>query len=241
MSPQRGKRTAMFLRVYSWVFCAALWLVVLACVLGAVSNSGEDRPPFLFFTVIVGSMALGSTSCCGPSSASWQEQKGTPRSDDHVVRHGTPFVTRHRREGRFRLAGGRSGRWLVRRADVRGRVGHAGLQSRPPSTLRARASRRFWSSTTRAWTIDSRRFNARMDSIEVLPGALLAAKSARPSVALCSWTTAMMCSVRLIPGSGGAEAVEVHQRGAVCGVPARRSARPVTRPHLRAAASRRDL
>ena len=58
MSPQREKRTAMFLRVYSWVFCAALWLVVLACVLGAVSNSGEDRPPFLFFTVIVGSMAL---------------------------------------------------------------------------------------------------------------------------------------------------------------------------------------
>ena len=56
MSPQRGKRAAMFLRVYSWVFCAALWLVVLACVLGAVSNSGEDRPPFLFFTVIVGSM-----------------------------------------------------------------------------------------------------------------------------------------------------------------------------------------
>ena len=61
MLPQRGKRTTTFLRVYSWVFCAALWLVVLACVLGAVSNGGEDRRPFLFFTVIVGSMVLGST------------------------------------------------------------------------------------------------------------------------------------------------------------------------------------
>lgn len=49
------------MRVYSWVFCASLWLVVLACVVGAVSHSGEDRRPFLFFAVIVGSMALGSS------------------------------------------------------------------------------------------------------------------------------------------------------------------------------------
>ena len=69
MLPQRGKRTTTFLRVYSWVFCAALWLVVLACVLGAVSNSGEDRQPFLFFTVIVGSMALGSTLLPGSDAA----------------------------------------------------------------------------------------------------------------------------------------------------------------------------
>jgi hypothetical protein len=112
-------------------------------------------------------------------------------------------------------------------------VGSVTLDCRvaPRVPSRARASRRFRSSTMRAWTtFDSRRFNARTDSIEVLPGALLAAKSARPSVALCSWTTAMMCSVRLIPGSGGADAVEVHQRGAVCGGRARRSARPVTRP-----------
>ena len=61
MLPQRGKRTTTFLRVYSWVFCAALWLVVLACVLGAVSHSAEDRRPCLFITVIVGSMRHGST------------------------------------------------------------------------------------------------------------------------------------------------------------------------------------
>ena len=51
----------MFLRVYSWGFCAALWLVVLVCVLGVVSTSGEDRKPFAFLTVIVGSMALAGT------------------------------------------------------------------------------------------------------------------------------------------------------------------------------------
>ena len=79
MSPQRGKRTTMFLRVYSWVFCAALWLVVLACVLGAVSNSGEDRPPFLFFTVIPGSMALGSTLLL------WAVERKLARAEGHAA------------------------------------------------------------------------------------------------------------------------------------------------------------
>ena len=79
MSPQRGKRAAMFLRVYSWVFCAALWLVVLACVLGAVSNSGEDRPPFRFFTVIVGSMAFGSTLLL------WAVERKLARAEGHAA------------------------------------------------------------------------------------------------------------------------------------------------------------
>ena len=79
MSPQRGKRTTMFLPVYSWVFCAALWLVVLACVVGAVSSSGEDRPPFLFFTVIVGSMALGSTLLL------WAVERKLARGEGHAA------------------------------------------------------------------------------------------------------------------------------------------------------------
>jgi hypothetical protein len=48
-----------------------------------------------------------------------------------------PFVSRHCRHKGSRVGVGGSGKWLVRRADVRGQVGHAGLQSRPRLPSRA--------------------------------------------------------------------------------------------------------
>jgi hypothetical protein len=49
-----------------------------------------------------------------------------------------PFVSRGLGKVCSRVVVGGSGMWLVRRADVRGQVGHAGLQSRPRVPTRAR-------------------------------------------------------------------------------------------------------
>jgi hypothetical protein len=61
------------------------------------------------------------------------------RLDDLVdpTRTWLPFKSRPGDDEAFRLCGGGSGKWLIRRADVWGQVGHAGLQSRPRVPSRA--------------------------------------------------------------------------------------------------------
>jgi hypothetical protein len=101
-------------------------------------------------------------------------------------------------EDRSRLGGG-SGTWLLRRADVRGQVGHAGVRSRPRLPARARS---FPSSLVGE--------HASVDDVGQAPlecahghhrghPAGLARVVIDPAgVWLRSWTTAMMCSARLI-------------------------------------------
>ena len=50
-----------FLRLYSWAFCAVLWVVTVGIVVGLVTTDGEDRKPFASLAVIVGAMAAAAT------------------------------------------------------------------------------------------------------------------------------------------------------------------------------------
>jgi hypothetical protein len=54
------------------------------------------------------------------------------------VRFWLPFMSRGSWDRCSTLGCGGSGKWLVRRADVRGQVGHAGLKCRPRVPSRAR-------------------------------------------------------------------------------------------------------
>jgi hypothetical protein len=88
-----------------------------------------------------------------------------------------PFVSRHLREGGLRLSPGGFGKWLIRRADVRGSGRSRWTEESSPSALpgpvASLVSGRPASARRRRW---SQRLRARIASIEVVPAAFLASK-----------------------------------------------------------------
>ena len=70
----------LFLRLYSWAFCAALWVGTVGSVVGVVATDGEERKPFAFFAVVVGSMAVAATLLL---VAIERKRAGAPVDEDH--------------------------------------------------------------------------------------------------------------------------------------------------------------
>ncbi len=102
---------------------------------------------------------------------------GTQTTTALAIRSWLPFMSRHGCRVVVRLSGGRSGKWLFRRAGVRGEAGRAGCRVVPecPPGL-AFSSRRWSASMQRKTTLDSCRLSKRIASIEVFPPLLRASK-----------------------------------------------------------------